>query len=347
MNKFIFTVLALVTSICLGAQTIYVDVSKGKDQNSGSMTEPLASLQRAVFMAEQYTGNDPVRIKIGPGLYQLTGTLRIQSGKKTSDTSTYILEATVMPDDSAWSPAAMPVIQSVSANNDQKYFTHCAGILVDRGNVVIRGIKFIGDANPAVDYYYPVEKDTTGTRNLNISQCYFIGEKNSSPVQGAVYAEGPGVHVDHCIFYGCKNAVLIFEKPTDFSLTHSIIHGAYECAVWYGYQTPDEPFVFSNNIVTGCHYFWAAAKGMDHHSYVFAHSLICDNENGVGSQNGQGGVMPFDGAVNFTETGIRHAGTVRLIEVKTEGIPQGYLNLAPDSDGQDLGAGIYISKKIK
>lgn len=192
-----------------------------------------------------------MRIRVGPGLYQLTGPLRIQAREKNPDTTTYILEATVMPDDSNWSPLSMPVIQSVSTNNDQKYFTHCAGILVDRGNVVIRGIKFIGNANPAVDYYYPVEKDTTGTHNLDISQCYFIGEKNSSPVQGAVYVEGPGVHVDHCIFYGCKNAVLIFENPADFSLTHCIIHGAYECAVWYGYQTPDEPFGFSNNIVYG------------------------------------------------------------------------------------------------
>ncbi len=46
-------------------------------------------------------------IRVGPGLYQLTGPLRIQAGKKNPDTTTYILEATVMPDDSNWSPLGL------------------------------------------------------------------------------------------------------------------------------------------------------------------------------------------------------------------------------------------------
>ena len=84
---------------------------------------------------------------------------------------------------------------------------------------------------------------------------------------------------------------------------------------------------------------------MDHHTYDFNHSLISENENGMGSQNGRGGVMPYDGLANFTENDIRLTGTVKLIEVKTEGIPPGYLNLAPDSSGRDLGAGIYRTDK--
>jgi hypothetical protein len=142
-----------------------------------------------------------------------------------------------------------------------------------------------------------------------------------------------------------KNAVLVFEKVRDFSLTHSIVYGAYECAVWYGYKDPDEPLIFSNNIVSHCNYFWAASKDLDHWSYRFKHSLICENEDYVGEQNGQGGVMSFHGHRAYTETNVRHSGLVKLVEVKTEGLPHNYLNLAPDSDGKDLDAGIF--KRVK
>ena len=78
--------------------------------------------------------------------------------------------------------------------------------------------------NPAVEYYYPIVRDTLTLKNLDISQCYFIGDKYGSVMQGAIYAEGPGIHVDHCIFYGAKNAVLVFENISDFSITHTIIY---------------------------------------------------------------------------------------------------------------------------
>lgn len=98
----------------------------------------------------------------------------------------------------------MPVIQSASAYNTHLYFNHCAGFGIKRSNVCIRGLKFVGNANPATPYYYPVERDSASLENLEVSQCYFIGEKNSSPVQGALYVQGAGIHVDHCIFYGCN-----------------------------------------------------------------------------------------------------------------------------------------------
>jgi hypothetical protein len=312
---------------------------KGNDENKGTSTLPLKSLEKAVFMAKNTSGHEALTIKIAPGLYMLSDKLTIES-EAGGDINQYTIEALVMPKDSIWTPYAMPVIGSVSPNNDKKYFDHSIGILVARANVKIRGLKFIGDANPSVYYYYPVSKDTVSLPNLNISDCYFIGDRYGSVVQGAIYAEGPGIHVDHCIFYGCKNAVLVFENVRDFSLTHSIIYGAYECAVWYGGKEPDQPFLFSNNIISHCHFVWSAAKGLDHSGYVFNHSLISDNENYVGEQNGEGGVIPYATKPVFKENDIRHSGTVRLVEVKTDELPHNYLNLTPDSDGKDLSAGI-------
>ncbi len=314
------------------AQTLYADAKKGGGE-----------LQKAVASANQYPNGTPVTIKIAPGLYTLSDILKIESVH--GNTAPYVLEALVMPDDSNWTPASMPVIESISGNNDRNFFDHCAGIDVERANITIRGIKFVGNANPAVDYYYPVVRDSLLLNNLNISQCYFIGDRYGSVVQGAIYAEGPGIHVDHCIFHDCKNAVLVFEKIRDFSLTHSIIYGAYECAVWYGYKDPDEPFVFSDNIVSHCNYFWASSKGLDHSSYRFYHSLICENEHYVGVQNGQGGVVSLDSNTTYAETNVRKSGSVKLVEVKTEGFPHNYLNLSADSDGTDIEAGIFMAVK--
>jgi hypothetical protein len=138
--------------------------------------------------------------------------------------------------------------------------------------------------------------------------------------------------------------VLVFEHVSDFALTHTIIYGAYECAVWYAYKEADEPFLFSDNIVSHCRYLWASSKGLDHSSYIFHHSLICENENYIGMQDGNGGVMPLPAKETYAENDIRKTGSVKLVEVQTEGLPHDYLNLAPGSDGKDIGAGIFRNK---
>jgi hypothetical protein len=56
----------------LTAQTLYVDAAKGSDENTGLISKPLASLQKAVSLANQYTKGVPVTIKIAPGLYTLS-----------------------------------------------------------------------------------------------------------------------------------------------------------------------------------------------------------------------------------------------------------------------------------
>jgi len=332
----------------LSAQTLYVDIHKGNDSASGAIASPLKSLQKAVAMAEGFSGEEPVTIKLAPGLYELTGRLDLQTKNNGNGIAKYTFEAAIMPDDSMWSPASMPVIQSLSGNNNQKYFDHCSGIFADRANVCIQGVKFIGNPNPAVEYYYPVEKDTTGLNSLEILQCYFIGDRYGAPIQGALYVQGPGLRIDHCIFYCCKNVTLGFQNLRGFSITHSIIYGAYEAAIWYGEYTknlPEPPFEFRNNVVAHCRYFWAATPGRNHAYYHFDHSLICENDNYVGMQNGKGGVMPLPLKEKYSETGVRKVGKVKLVEVRTEGFPWNYLNLASDSDGKDIGAGIFKKQK--
>jgi hypothetical protein len=343
-HAIILLITVLMAEPCLKSQTIYVNARQGNDDAQGTAIAPFKSLQKAAEVAKVFSGDEPVMIKLAPGLYELMDRLDIQTKNNGNGAKRYTLEALIMPDDSTWKPWLMPIIQSISSNNDYHYFDHCAGILADRANVAIRGIKFIGNANPGVEYYYPVEKDTTTLNNLEISQCYFIGDRYGAVVQGAIYAEGPGIHVDHCIFYGCKNAVLCFQNLSGFSFRHSIIYGAYECAVWYGDSFKagtENPFDFSNNIVSHCKYFWAASKGHDHRYYHFDHLLVCENEHYIGMQDGKGGVMLLSAQENYVEKDVRKNGKVRLVEVETNGFPAKYLNLRSDSDGIDLKAGIF------
>jgi len=342
MKNILLIAAILFISPSLRAQTLYVDPLKGSDAAAGTAGAPLASLQKAVTLAKDFSGSRPINIKLSPGLYELTGPLKIETKNGGNEAATYTLEALVMPDDTAWKPRSTPVIQSVSADNINTYFTHCAGFDVLRNNVSFKGLKFLGNANPAVWYYYPIERDSAKLKNVEVSQCYFIGEKDSAPIQGAVYMEGgDGVHLDHCVFYGCKNAVLVFFSARNFSLTHSIIYGCYEAGVWYGIKTePDAAFDFNNNVFSHCNYFWASAKGGDHPLYRFNNSLISGNTNYLGIHN-DGRLSPLQEKGTHTETGISKTGEVILVQNSAEVIPHDYLQLAPNSAGSDIDAGIF------
>jgi hypothetical protein len=300
----------------------------------------LASLEKAIALASSFAGNEPVTIKVAPGLYVISHLMELRTARLLEDSMKYTIEATVMPDDPDWVPAKTPIMQSISGDNSVTPFSHCAGFLVSRNNVSFKGLKFVGNTNPDVVYYYPITRENENLAGLEVSQCYFIGEKNSDPIQGAIWAHGAGIHVDHCIFYGCKNALLLFKSIKDFSVTNSIISGAYEAAVWFG--PFDSPFIFRNNIVTHCEYFWLRPENTEP-AYSFNNSLIVDNDHYLGFYTSKG---PVEATKNgHTETGIRKSGKVILSEVKTQGMPNDYLNLAPGSDGKDISAGIF--KKIK
>ena len=141
--------------------------------------------------------------------------------------------------------------------------------------VNLNSLEGFSKPNPNVEYYYPITRENEGLNGLEVSQCYFIGEGNSAPVQSAIWAHGGGIRVDHCIFYGCKNALVLIKSIRDFSMTHSIVSGAYEAAVWYGPYL--SPFVFRDNIVTGCNYFWVRPENTQP-GYTFSHSLLTNNE---------------------------------------------------------------------
>jgi hypothetical protein len=342
MNKIVFLTISLWGSFLLSvnAQTLYVDAVRGKEEAKGTAIDPIASLEKAVSLTREFSGTEPITIKIYPGLYVLQHQLEIKTSRLPADTVQYSLEAAIMPDDPEWQPAKMPVIQSISPDNSVNQFVHAIGFLVAKNNVSFKGLKFLGNANPTVRYYYPITREVETLQGLAISQCYFIGERNSAPIQGAIWAHGGGTHVDHTIFYGCKNALLLFKSIKDFALTNSIVSGSYEAAVWFGPNEPD--FLFRNNIVTNCAYFWLRPENTAP-KYTFSTSVITGNAHYMGFYGPKGPVEANE--ANQVEQGIRKSGTVLLSEVKTNGLPTDYLNLLPQSDGYDVKAGIFKTPK--
>lgn len=340
-----FIAILFIFSICSSkAQSLYVDPVKGNDQAKGTLAEPLASLDKAVSLAKDFAVNNNIDIKLAPGLYVIRQSLKIESNSQAVS-GKFTIEAMVMPDDADWTPAKMPVIQVTADSNRIGKLSHASiAFQVERNNVTLKGLKFLGNPNPSSVYFYPIERRNSALKDLEISQCYFIGEKNSAPIQGGIFAQGERIHIDHCIFYNCKNAVLSFVNVKDFSITHSIIYGAYEAAIWLGYgPDADLPFTFHNNIVANGNYFWVGAKGI-HKNYLFSNSVISGNANHLGIN---GDTIASDQVNKPTEKNIDKSGKVFLSEITAEGVPRDYLNLSGSSAGGQIDAGIFINKKVK
>jgi hypothetical protein len=188
MNKLkILSIITLFASCMqLNAQTLYVDAVKGKDVAKGTITDPLLSIEKAITIANSFNNDQPVTIKLAPGLYVIDNELTVKTNKPANNTLKFTIEAIHMPDDPDWEPAKMPVIQSVSPNNSTVQFIHSVGFLVAKNNVSFKGLKFVGNASPGVAYYYPITRENENLNGLEVSQCYFIGEKNSTRLQSGM-----------------------------------------------------------------------------------------------------------------------------------------------------------------
>jgi hypothetical protein len=332
--SYLLSIILLIAICPTHAQTVHVNAATGNDRANGKVETPVATLQRAVELAKTFKTGESVTIKVAPGLFTLVDQVLID--KQNTGEAWLTIEAATMPDDTDWKPAQMPVIQSISANNNKTQFQHAVGLLVAANHVRIRGLKFIGNGNPEVKYYYPVSRKDSTLTGLDVSQCYFIGERNSAPIQGSIWAHGPGIHVDHCIFYGTKNALLLFTAIRDFSLKNSVIVGAYESAVWFG--TFHEPFVFENNIVSNSEYLWLRAE-KTHPKYHFKNCLFTDMQHEMGYY-GQNGAVPAEKNAH-SEEHVGRSGKLLLSEVATNGLPRDYLNPLLNSAGKELNAGIF------
>ena len=334
-----FALMAMCRPATVCAQTIYVDAVHGKETGKGTSAKPFKSLEKAIAATNQFKGHEPVRVILSPGLYSFNSILKIKTAAPNSDLP-YTIEAKYNPNDAGWDPSKMPVIQSLSDNNMSDEFSHAVGLLVLKNNVHIQGIKFVGDANPNVGYYYAIRRPDGKLNGISLSQCYFIGEKNSAAIQSALWISGPGIRTDHCIFYNCRNAFVLGGDISGFSLTYSIVYGAYEAALWYRGRGSD--FTFSHNIITGCNYLMVHEQN-NQPGYTVSDSYICGNNHYLGFYPpAQDSYTPVANT-KIKEVNIHKSGKIQLVPVKLFGITKDNLELSSTSDGRETGAGIFIA----
>ncbi len=334
---FLLLTIGLFLSQINNAQEFYVDSKNGNDMNTGNVTTPLKTIQKAIEITNELTGQGDITIKVMPGIYILSNRIDINPVRILNENSKFIIESAILPDDSLWTPLKMPVVVSCSANNSETQFQHSTGFLVASDFVEFRGIKFLGNANPSVSYYYPITRENSDLKHLVVSQCVFIGDKNSGIIQGGVWAHGTDININHNVFYQCRNAILLFQNINNSIISNNIIYDAYESALWMG---NDENLKFENNIVSNCDYFWIGDPDSKT-EFKISNSIISGNQHLRGNW-GNTGIT--ESKQKFTENNIDKTDKILLVERNSEKIPRTYLHIIPESAGYDLNAGIFKNK---
>ncbi len=321
----------------LPAQTIYVDAGSGSDSGTGALGAPFKSLEQAVKHANALTGGGEIVIKLHPGFYLLKDKIDVNPVRIMSDTTRYTIEAAILPYDEDWTPEKMPVIQSISENNSDTQFPHSTGFLIASNHVTIKGLKFLGNANPKVKYYYPVSKENPALSDLVVAECYFIGNKEAAKIQGGVWAHGPKNKISHCIFYGCRNGVLFFNNVGGFTIEYTIVYGSYESAFWFGRE--DYPFTFTNNVIVGNENFLVGPRNLKYSS-LFSNSIII-NKGFVGYWSREEKRVMELSSPNIKLDKIVQTGVTYLQKNMSVELDKFHLHLTKDSEGIDLKAGIF------
>lgn len=318
------------------AQAVYVDSNIGNDNNPGTEKSPVFSINKAAEIMSR-KGNDIYTIKINPGIYILDKHVLIATEKSMTN-KRIVIAASILPNDSSWTPEKMPVVISKSKKGElqeeNSFIKENAitSFYINESHVTIRGIKFLGYNYP-VNVYYSICRFNKAKTDLLIEQCMFVADRQSSVIQVGVIAHGNGIKVDHCVFYNANNSVIYWETSGDSiktgnSMTNCIVYGATESAIWTSW--PDKDFIYKNNLVTNCNYFWVKYTKENNAIYTIDNCVIVNNQYYKGD-----GEKPVE--FELIETNVIKEGNIslRLINTIWEPLPMDHLHVIPGSPGYD------------
>jgi hypothetical protein len=336
--------LFFVIHLNIQAQAIYVDSNIGNDNNEGTAIAPVFSIKKAVDIIKNHD-NDIYNIKINPGIYILDNHVSIATDKEMTG-KRIVIQASILPDSSAWTPEKMPIIVSKAKKGEiQADYNFVVSFLIDESHVTFRGIKFHGYYYPNTRYF-PIARFNKAKTDLIVEQCMFVGDKDASHIQVGVIAHGNEIKIDHCVFYNAKNSVVFWEDSENGvkngnSLTNSIIYGAFQSAVWTAW--PDMDFKFENNIISNCRYAWVRNSN-NTTKYSINNCVIVNNQYFQGIPDNTG-VNPGQFAVN--ENNVIKEGDIslQLISANVDApLPVDYLHIISGTLGHDIGAGLFKKK---
>jgi hypothetical protein len=343
---FLSGVFSLLFWLSIQAQTVYVDSNIGDDKNPGSKESPVYSIQKAAEIIRS-NDNEIYVMKINPGIYVLDKHISV-STEKPMDNKRIVIEASVLPDDSTWSPEKMPVIINSSLKGEipDADFSYVISFLINESHVCMRGLKFHGYVYPNTRYF-PIARLNMEKTDLSVEQCMFIADKDASHIQVGVIAHGNEIKIDHCVFFNAKNTVVFWLDDGKTikhgnGITNSIIYGAFQSAVWTA--SPDKDFKFENNVVTNCKHVWI--RNYENTIKYSINNCVIVNNKYNKAIPGESGVEPAD--FEITENNVVKEGDISLRKADNidDPLPIDYLHLTPGSAGYLLGAGLFKNKKL-
>lgn len=207
-HTLLISFLAFICHLTVQSQAVYVDSNTGNDKNPGTKESPVYSISKAAEIIKSSDNNIYI-MKINPGVYILGNHVSVATVKEMTNRR-IIIEASVLPDDTSWTPEQMPVIACKAKKGEiQDSYNFVASLLIDESHVTIRGIKFHGYFYPNARYF-PVARFNKTKTDLSVEQCMFIGDENVSQIQSCI-AHGNEVIIDHCVFYKLRNTVVFFQ----------------------------------------------------------------------------------------------------------------------------------------
>lgn len=334
---------------------LYINPESGSDANSGQKENPLRSLYEAAERINTAEGAGSVTVFLSEGMYALDTTVRFEPlNWKFTRENRLTIRAEILPDDPDWNPGKMPVLISVMPFQnipDDRLGGASNGIQIETSHVTIQGLRVLGSPvherplEGKVIRNYPIIREGRDLDDLRVTQCLFLGDIYSAPNHLPVLASGQGVVVDHCVFYGVKDAVVFWfsDRPAEnCEMHHNLIVNIYGAAVWTWSLAED--FKYYNNVVTGAEAFWILNKD-EKNSFNLSNSMVVGYNQLVNKGGGPAnlGESADPSKLKLGENVIfRKDGSLEIVKDPTSLY---YLQLAPGSLGSELGAGLFYQKK--
>ncbi|MHC4520016.1 MAG: DUF1565 domain-containing protein, partial [Planctomycetota bacterium] len=319
-------------------ELVHVDSRAGDDSNPGTQDAPLRTIEQAAKRVTGTAESTAATVIIAPGIYSLDRCVTFRGERIFTEQDRLTIRSRILPDDPEWSRAQMPVI--VSAENPRTGGapgrpSETYSLKIQTSHVTIRGLKFLG--NPSLHNWHAcVERIGPNLDDLLLTQCMFVGNRDTSNVYCAALATGNRFVVDHCVFSGCHACTVYWDGldeigGKDCAMRHCIVTGALISAVWTCQTSED--FAFHHNVVADSQYVWMRKPG-DRQTYRVANCALIGNKHFSGYGVASGPTGQTGQEVSFDQEDVITDGRL----VFTSG---GRTRLAKQSGGYDLGAGLF------
>jgi hypothetical protein len=352
----LFTISAFQGSGQIIDNKIYVNPNIGTNTNKGTKENPLKSLNEAAKRVSAAEGEGAITVFLSAGVYGMSETADFNAKNwKFSKTNRLTIRAEILPDDTNWSPAEMPIMISTMPfsveKNDKGEVTggQNFGIMIQNSHATIKGLRILGEPvheNPSKGVLvrnYPIMWEGKDLEDFRVTQCLFLGNKYALPNHLGILANGKEQEIDHCVFYGVKDAVVLWNSPaTNSSMHHNLVIDSYGGIVWTWSATPD--FKFYSNVISNANVLWMLNED-EKNSYTIENSVIVGYNSFVNKGGGpQGfGEKASDEKLKLGKDVIlKKEGKLEVIEDQTS---KYFMHIKAGTLGSDLGAGLFINSK--